>query len=54
MASIKPQVFSTENSIVSPSQASLPNLKVKQANKQTGGDYQEMSNNVLEEYLADH
>ena len=48
--SIKPQAFSAEASVINPSIIA----KSKDRAKQTGGDYQEMINNALEEYLADH
>ena len=48
--SIKPQVVSTEASVISPSIIA----KFKDRAKQTGGDYQVMINDALEEYLTDH
>lgn len=48
--SIKSQAFSTEASVVSPSIIA----KFKDRAKQTGGNYQDMINDALEEYLLDH
>ena len=48
--SIKPQVFSTEVSVITPSLIA----KSKDRAKQTGADYQEWINEALEEYLLDH
>ena len=48
--SIRTQASSTEPSVISPSILA----KFKDRAKQTGGDYQEMINNALEEYLTDH
>ena len=46
--SIRTQASSTEPSVISPSILA----KFKDRAKQTGGDYQEMINNALEEYLT--
>lgn len=43
--STKPQAFSMENSVISPSIIA----KFKDRTKQTGGDYQAIINNALEE-----
>lgn len=48
--SIKPQALSTEASVISPS--IIAKFKVRA--KQTGGNYQEMINDALEEYLTNH
>ena len=48
--SIKPQASSTEASVISPSILA----KFKDRAKQTGGNYQDMINDALEEYLTDH
>ena len=48
--SIKPQTLTTEASVISPSILA----KFKDRAKQTGGNYQDMINDALEEYLTDH
>ena len=48
--SIKFQALSTETSVISPSILA----KFKDRAKQTGGNYQDMINDALEEYLTDH